>query len=399
MNRNVVIPLLILASGVGFAALLILTGPEVEPRAPNVITPLVRVLNVVPEKIQLRVLTHGTVVPRTESELVPEVSGPVIWMSPAMVSGGFFAEGQALLRIDPLDYEVALEEARAGLARAESELSAARKEHVRQLDLARQQVSSDARRDDAVNRFGVAEASLREAQARLRRAKRNLERTEIVAPYAGRVRSERIDVGQFVNRGTSVATIYAVDFAEVRLPVPDEELAYLDLPLVYRDEETAKAAQVILRARFAGSEHTWRGEIARTEGELDPKTRMVYVVARVADPYAQTEGRPPLAVGLFVEAEILGPQADNVVVLPRSALRGDGRVLLVDSEQRLRFRDVEVFRAARDEIYVSGGLAIGERVCISPLESAIEGMAVRVVEGDSSRPSAVESALKQGSST
>ncbi len=399
MNLKVATPALILVGGVGFAGLLIATGPKVEPRAPSVSTPLVRVLDVVPKNVQLSVSTHGTVVPRTESELVPEVSGPVIWMSPAMVSGGFFAKGQALLRIDRLEYEVALEEARAGLARAESEISAAGKEQERQLDLARRQVSSDSRRDDAVNRFGVAEASLREASARLTRAKRNLARTEIVAPYTGRVRSEHIDVGQFVNRGTPVATVYAVDFAEVRLPVPDEELAFLDLPMVSGATDRAKAVPVILRARFAGGEHSWRGVIARTEGELDPKTRMVNVVARVADPYGQTEGRPPLAVGLFVEAEILGPQAENVVVLPRSALRGDGRVLLVDPEDRLHFRDVQVLRIARDEVYVSAGLASGERVCISPLESATDGMAVRVVEDDVSPRSLVEAAPNREPST
>ncbi len=397
--KKVLIPLLILLGGVGFAALLIVTGPEVAPRAPSVNAPLVRVLEVAPETIQLRVSTHGTVTPRTESELVPEVSGPVIWMSPAMVSGGFFEEGEPLLRIDRLDYEVALEEARAGLARADSELSAASKEQVRQLDLARREVSSDARRDDAVNRFGVAEASLREAKARLRRAKRNLARTEVVAPYSGRVRNERIDVGQFVNRGTPVATVYAVDFAEVRLPVQDEELAFLELPLASAASEGALSVPVVLRARFAGREHTWQGEIVRTEGELDPKTRMVNVVARVADPYAETEGRPPLAVGLFVEADILGPEAENVVVLPRSAIRGDGQVLIVDSEQHLRFRDVEILRVARDEVYVKAGLASGERVCISPLESALDGMLVRVVDSDSSPQSTAEARSGRGPST
>jgi RND family efflux transporter MFP subunit len=398
MNRKVVTPLLIVLGGVGFAALLLATGPKVEPRARSVVEPLVRVLAVEPSDIQLRVSTHGTVVPRTESELIPEVSGRVVWMSPAMVSGGFFAQGQTLLRIDPLDYEVALEEARAGLARSESELAAASKEQVRQLDLSRRQVASDRRRDDAVNRFGVAEASLREANARLTRATRDLARTRIVAPYAGRVRTEQVDVGQFVNRGAALATIYAVDFAEVRLPVPDEELAFLDLPM-QNNPAQASPAVVILRARFAGSEHTWRGEIARTEGELDPKTRMVNVVARVADPYAQTEGRPPLAVGLFVEAEILGPQAEDVVVLPRSALRGEGRVLLVDSEDHLRFRDVEVLRIARDEVYISGGLEPGERVCISPLESASDGMGVRVVESEATPRSLVEAASNPGPST
>ncbi len=380
-------PVAVLAGGLAVSVLLIATGPKVEPRAPDVVPPLVRVLTVSHETVQLRVSAHGTVVPRTESELVPEVSGAVTWVSPALVSGGFFAKGDVLLKIDPLDYEAAREERRASLARARSELTTARKEHSRQLDLAQRKVSSDAQRDDAVNRFSVAKAGLREARAQLARAERDLARTELHAPYDGRVRSERVDVGQFVNRGASVATIYAVDFAEVRLPVPDEELAYLDLPLVYRGPGDTARAPVILRARFAGQDHEWRGEVVRTEGELDPRTRMVTVVARVRDPYAEVNGTPPLAVGLFVEAEILGPEVEDVVVLPRSALRGGGRVLIVDDEQRLRFRNVDILRIAHDEVFVRGGLTPGERVCVSPLEAPIEGMEVRV-----SKPEAASAA-------
>jgi multidrug efflux pump subunit AcrA (membrane-fusion protein) len=187
-----------------------------------------------------------------------------------------------------------------------------------------------------------------------------------------------VDVGQFVNRGSAVATIYAVDYAEVRLPIPDEELAFLDLPLNARRYAAESVVPVTLRARFGGKQSEWQGEVVRTEGELDPRTRMVNVVARVPAPYGSHNGRPPLAVGLFVEAEILGLQAKNVVVLPRSALRSGDQVMLVDAEDRLRFRVVDVLRSARDQVLVRGGLEPGERVCVSPLESAIEGMRVRV---------------------
>ena len=265
-------------------------------------------------------------------------------------------------------------------SRARSELANAEKDHARQLDLARRSVSSDAQLDDASNRLRVAQAELREANATLKRAQRDLARTQVLAPYDGRVRSEQVDVGQFVNRGESVAKVYAVDFAEVRLPIPDEELAYLDLPLTQSGGELENPVTVTLRARFAGKQNEWQGEIVRTEGELDPRTRMVHVVARVAAPYAPHDGRPPLAVGLFVEAEILGSQVEDVVVLPRSALRGASRVLVVDADDRLRFRDVEVLRVVRDQVFVRSGLARGERVCVSALEIALEGMRVRVNE-------------------
>jgi RND family efflux transporter MFP subunit len=376
--RRTVVPIVIALVGFGLAAVLLATGPKVEPRPREVIPPLVRVLDVAPETVRLRVSTHGTVVPRTESELVPEVSGRATWISPGLVSGGFFSRGEALLRVDPLDYEVALEQSRAGLARAESDLSNAQKDYARQIDLSQRRVSSDAQRDDATNRLRVAEASLREAKARLARADRDLERTEITAPYDGRVRSKQVDVGQFVNRGTSLARIYAVDYAEVRLPVPDEELAFLDLPLARGAQELMEPSPVTLRARFAGAVHEWTGEVVRTEGELDPRSRMVNVVARVKDPYLQPGGRPPLSVGLFVEADIMGQLAEDVVVLPRSAMRGAATVLVVDADERLRFRDVDVLRVSHDEVLVRGGLQPGERVCVSPLETAMDGMRVRV---------------------
>ncbi len=226
----------------------------------------------------------------------------------------------------------------------------------------------------------IGEATLREARARLARAERDMSRTKIRAPYDGRERNERVDTGQFVGRGVAVATIYAVDFVEVRVPIKDQELQFLSLPGAFASERAAAPAEVVLRARFAGADHEWRGRVARTEGELDPTTRMVNVVAQVANPYDVQGGRAPLSVGLFVDAEIKGEQRDNVVVLPRSALRGPSRVLVVDAEQRLRFREVEVLREAQDQVFISSGLNAGELVCISSLQNTQDGLLVRVAE-------------------
>ncbi|MCZ6710603.1 MAG: efflux RND transporter periplasmic adaptor subunit [Gammaproteobacteria bacterium] len=374
------LPLAVVMAGFAIAALLIATGPEVQPKPSTAVAPLVRVVEVLPKTVQLRTWTHGTVMPRTESDLVPEVDGRVVEVSPSLVSGGFFDKGDVLLRIETLDYEVALEQARAGLARAESDLQNARRTHKRQQDLVNRGATSDSQRDDALNRVRIAVATLREAHARLSRAERDLARTDVVAPYDGRVRSERVDVGQFVKRGTAVGTIYAVDFAEVRLPIHDAELAYLNLPLAQAGQDGIPPVPVTLRARFAGADHQWYGEVVRTEGELDPNTRMVNVVARVREPYVSRDGRPPLAVGLFVEVEIQGRTFPDLVVLPRLALRGERQVLIVDHDSRLRFRDVEVFRRTNDEVYISDGLQRGERVCISPLQSTADGMLVRLAD-------------------
>jgi RND family efflux transporter MFP subunit len=381
--KNILLPLAIVVGGFGLAAVIIATGPELEHVPPPSNAPLVRVWEAHPQTVQMSSITHGSVLPRTESDLIPEVSGRVVSMSPSLVSGGFFKKGDALLEIDPLDYEVALEQARAALASSKSEVTNARKAHERQLDLAKKQSTSESQRDDALNRMQFAEAAEREARARLSRAERDIERTRIIAPFEGRVRNERVDVGQFITRGASVASIYSTDFAEVRLPIHDEELAFLELPLDGLDRGNAPMPKAILRARFDGKEHQWEGNIVRTEGELDPQTRMITVVAQVEAPYKTREDRPPLAVGLFIEAEIIGRIAENVYVVPRSALQANNQIYIINEDNELVFRDVDILRMVDEDVYIRAGLESGEIVCLSTLSSAIEGMTVRpVVDGE-----------------
>ncbi|MFT4823392.1 MAG: RND family efflux transporter MFP subunit [Halioglobus sp.] len=382
--KRLVLPLVIILVGIGLAAMLLMTGPTLTPKPMEPLKPLVRIQTVALEDVALSSLTHGTVAPRTESELVVEVAGRVISVNPALVSGGFFSAGEELLQIDPLDYELALEQARAGIAQAQSDLANARRASIRLDSLGEKQLTSVAQQDDAVNRMRIAEATLRSSDAQLARAERDLARTRIRAPYEGRVRSERVDIGQFVNRGNAIATIYATDYAEIRLPINDDELAFLDLPLgpPIKGAQTIPATEVSITARFAGREHRWAAQVVRTEGELDPQTRMINIVARVESPYAPAEGRAPLAVGLFVDAEIHGRLARGVAVLPRSAVRPGNQVLVVDSDDRLLFRAVTVLRMVGEQAYISAGLETGERVCISPMDNALQGMSVRIAAQD-----------------
>jgi len=406
VNPKLALPLGLLALGVLGAAILLVSRPAPERKPEESWSPLVRALEARPQAVQLIVRANGTVVPRTESELVAQVAGEVEWVSPTLVAGGFFAEDDELVRIEVTDYELALESARAAVARSDSEASRSRKERDRQRRLADQSVASQARIDDAESAYRQAAASLREARAARARAERDLERTRLRAPFDGRVRQERVDAGQFLNRGDRVATLYAVDYAEVRLPVPDRELAHLDLSLAYPHDDAEVAAgeepesgavaphngsvpgpEVVLRAEFAGRDSEWRGRVVRTEGEIDPKSRMVNVVARVDDPYGRdTERSTPLAVGLFVEAEILGRRLPRAYVVPRTALYEGSRVVLIDAESRLRFREVEVLKLDREEAVLGPeSLRAGERVCVSVLSAPVEGMHVRVV-GDEPAP-------------
>ena len=392
-------PLIILVCSL-LGGLLILTRPTVEPREIEPEERIVRYLVARPGMVQLSVESQGTVAPRSESELIAQVAGIVVWVSPSMISGGFYDKGEELLRIEAQDYEAALERARAAVVRAESEFDRAEREQQRTRKLLQNNAASTAQVDDADNASRVAGAGLREAVANRAQAERDLARTIMRAPFQGRVRSEAVGEGQFVNRGTTLARLYSTDFAEVRLPIPDRQIAFLDLPLANQSDRVGtRGPAVRLEARFAGRPHVWRGELVRTEGEIDPRSRMVHVIARVEDPYGhrardpegapsspapsmETPGpeparRPPLAVGLYVRAEIEGRKVAGVTRLPRVAMRSLDQVLLVDGDDRLRFRSVEVLKADRDEVLISGGLEADERVVVSPMDSVTEGLKVR----------------------
>tara|TARA_B100000674_G_scaffold496999_1_gene529137 strand:- start:2586 stop:3740 length:1155 start_codon:yes stop_codon:yes gene_type:complete len=368
-------PILIVVSGIMIGWLILITGPSLEPRAPPENKPLVRTITANTETIRLSSTAFGTVSPRSENELIPEVSGSIVYMSPSLVSGGFFKKDDLLFSIEPLDYQVALEQSSAALKSAESELENARRNHDRQINLAKKQSISESRKEEAVNRLRFAESAHREANARVSLAKKNLERTKIKAPYDGRVRNEKIDLGQFVNRGQSVANIYATDSAEIKLPVHDKELAFLDLSLF--ETERSEDDTVILKANFAGKQHIWNARIARTEGELDSKTRMINVIAEIDSPYSLKDSRPPLTIGLFVEAEILGRFVEDAIVIPQSAIQENNLVYTVNNENRLEFKKVEILRMINNQAIITGGLKAGDTVCVSTLRDAEPGMQIR----------------------
>ncbi len=377
MNVKVLFPIAVLGVASLGAGLLIYTSSPVSGRPNERIVRAVRVMLVETRTVRLDVRTQGTVSPRTESELIPEVSGRVVWTSPALASGGYFEEGEPLLRIEREDYVASVERARAAIERAAGEDEHARRMLERQRNLAHRAVVSGAKLEDAERTARVAGANLREARLALEQAERDLTRTVISAAFTGRVREERVDVGQFLNRGQSFATIYATDFVEVRLPIADAQLAYLELPIWQRGSIPEEdLPEVVLSARFAGEAHTWHGRVVRTEGEIDAKSRLVHVVARVAN---DGQGGLPLPVGLFVQARIAGRAAKDIAIVPRQALQARDRVFVIDAEDRLRFRDVEVLRIEGDEALIRRGLGVGERICISPIQAPVDGMRVRPV--------------------
>ena len=383
MIRKIAVPVILLVVTLAIAATIIANRRSLAPRPPDVTPVSVRVVEVEPLPVRLNVHAQGTVSPRTESELVPEVSGNVVWISPSLVSGGYFEAGDTLLRIDARDYEAAVARARATLERASADHELAQFELERADDLFGRDLISRADFEAKEREARVAQAALADARLVLETATRDLSRTELKAPFSGLVRSEQVDVGQFVSRGSSVARVYATDYLEVRLPIADQQLAYLNIPLSQRGEfDPSDSPTVTLSANFAGQVQQWDARLVRTEAEIDPGTRMVYAIARIdSEDFGTGEAMAP-PVGLFVEAEIAGRALDNVIVLPRSALRNGEHVLVVDSENRVHLRRVDVLRVYRDQVYITGGLQAGERVSVSMLQTVVEGMRVQPVESD-----------------
>jgi RND family efflux transporter MFP subunit len=362
--------------GVFIAAALVMTQPEPKQVEPEEIATTIRVLHVAKETLQLEVRSQGTVIPRQQSELIPEVSGRVKWVSPNLVAGGLFAKEEVLLRLDDRDYRSIVGRSEAAVSRAEAEDELARFEFSRMEELVKNKLTSQSSLESALRTQRITSATLVDAEIMLEQAERDLKRTEIRAPYDGLVRTEKVDAGQFLSRGQSIASIYASDSVEVRLPVADRQLAYLDLPLGFRGKiDTSDAPEVILSTQYAGQRYEWRGHLVRTEAEIDARSRMVTAVARVQS--TAIPGQPLLQIGLFVNARIQGRLVNDIVSLPRAALRNQNQVLIVDADSRLRYRSVDVMRFEQDSVVISSGLETGEVVNVSPIQTVIDGMRVK----------------------
>lgn len=370
-----VLPLVVLGGALLVVAALFVTKPEPTRVRPEPTIPYVDVVSVVPQSFDLTVVAHGTVEPRTESDLVAEVRGRVVEVAPALEAGGSFEAGEALLRLDAREYRISVDRHRAAVKLAQSESRLAQSEARRRRELVAQGVVSASDLEQFENRALVAGATLDQARANLAQAQLDLERTVVTAPFAGRVRARSVDLGQFVSPGSLLARVYAVDYSEVRLPIRTSELAYLTFPSG-KEAEDAAGARVVLSASLGGQERTWPARLVRTEGEIDLRTRMMHAVARVDDPLNPSDGRVPLPSGLFVRAEISGRRLENVFVLPNAALRDGDRVHVV-KEDRLHFTDVSVLRRGREEVVIDRGLAPGDTVIVSPIRAAVDGMRVR----------------------
>ena len=329
---------------------------------------LVDVLQLEVSSESFAIRSQGTVRPRTQTVLSAEISGSIVSVSPKFVAGGVFQSGEPLMRIDPTNYTVAVDRAEALVLQRQIEFDGAKK------------LRSQGYRAEA--ELASAAAALAAAQAELVGAQRNLERTHIRLPYEGMVLSKDADLGQFVNPGTQVGVTFATNYAEVRLPLTDQDLAFIDIPDTSEITQTggANGPLVTLSAIRKGRYTEWDAQIVRSEGVVDEKSRVTYSVARVVDPYQLHGDGVPLPVGTFVAASILASNVVDVIRVPRTALRGSDQLLFVDDENKIEIRSVDILRSDSQFAYLSGGAEAGERIAITAIEAPTNGMSVRTEE-------------------
>ncbi|HSG87790.1 MAG TPA: efflux RND transporter periplasmic adaptor subunit [Pseudomonadales bacterium] len=376
MNKllSIAAPVVVFGLGIGGYALLHATKP-----APEETEEPPRPVSVFVESVQrtdtrLDVVTFGEVRPRTDVELVAQVAGRVVSVSPEFTEGGRVEAGAALVVIDDRDHRLALQQARSAVAEAELGVQQA----LAAADVARKQLAGKSDPTPLalhVPQVNQARARLDSARARLEQAELDLERTRVSLPFEGRIQATAVDVGQYVTPGTPLGRAFAVDVAEVRLPFTDTQLASLGLPIGYTAGAEAPR-RVRLKALVGGEDHVWSGDLVRIDAVVEPSTRLVYGLAQVREPYGAgaSAGGMPLAVGLYVEAEIQGRRVADAQVIPRDALRAGNQVYVVDGDGLLQVRQVAVSHSDTSTAVIREGLAADEQVVVSSIRNPIDGM-------------------------
>ncbi|APG27729.1 hypothetical protein A7E78_07690 [Syntrophotalea acetylenivorans] len=377
---KVVLPFLVL--GVGVAILMALFASRQAPvkEVREFAGVLVETVTVQRGDHIVTVAATGTVQARQQTEIVAQVSGRVTKLADEFIAGGMFGKGDILFLLEDIDYRLAVEQAEADLAAAELELAMVKgRARVARDEWQRLQMGKGDPNPLVLYepQLKNAEGRVTAAKAALKQAGINLQRTEVRAPFNCLVLSEGIDLGQYVRAGATVGTLLGTDTAEIVVPLPLDALPWLDIP-----RGAGQGAAATVRFVAGTLNYDWPGKVVRTLGEVDPLGRMARVVVAVDDPYLRqqpaTDERPPLAVGSFVDLELQGKQLPAVSVLPRRALRDDNTVWIVDSDSLLHIRSVQVLRRERDSVIIGSGLQDGERVIVSALAGAAEGLKVRV---------------------
>ncbi len=379
----------LLALAMGLAAIVVLVKLRKPPERAeqDVLAPLVKVRKLMADDVQVFVQGYGTVQPKVEVEIIPEVSGKVVFVHSGLKAGGIIRANEKIVQIDPRDYELAVRQAEATVAEAQvgldtevAEAEVARREW-RRLNPETEPDSPLVLREPQIRR---ARAALESAKAQLAIAELRLERTTISLPFDTLVASESADLGQYVGVGQRLATAYGIDTFEIEVPLQDDDLAWFGAlqsssEFTGGTDRNRASAEVLID--FAGGRHTWTGHVTRTTGQVDRASRMVPVVVEIPRPLDTSDGRPPLLPGAFVEVHIAGEMLRDAVAVPRDAIHGADRVWLFE-DGRLTIHPLEIVRTDGQYAYVTSGLSDGVQIVTSALDAVVDGMEVRISEDE-----------------
>jgi len=372
-------PLFILLGAFAISYLLWLLGqvqpdPVEEAPAPDVIVEILT-----PKNFQIQISSNGTTTPLTQTVLTAEVGGEVIYRSKKFSEGSSVIEGEILAKIDDTDLQLQYKNALLQLANAEVQHS---------LQLAEAEVAKEAweKIGDGVAsdltlkkpQLKQAEALLEVAKAQVSSAKNKLNKTEIVAPYAGRIQSVNIDLGTTIIPGQPVGALYTSSEIEVTLAVKDNDLQFLSIPMDGRKLDPSEQALVEIRSFYKGKNQTWIGRLERVDGVIDPVTRMINLIAVFKNDFIETD-KPNLPIGLFVEALIDGINLKNIFSIPVNAISENNEVYIVNNDNELESRQLSILKKYSDFVIVKDGLKAGERIVISKLSTASNGIKVNPV--------------------
>jgi len=365
-KKQIILPIIVLVIGIvglfGIAALK--KPPEEKPPVDN--TPLVSVETIVYKPMTFSVSSYGVVAAKYDTELVSQVSGEIIYLADKFIKGGFVKKDDILAKIDPSDYEAGLLDAQANVASSKANMVQERANGevaLREWE----NITNSKPTDLSLRKPQLAQelAKLKSAEAGLLRAQRDLERTFIRAPYDALISSREIGLGSYMTTGSKIGHIYNTDKAEIRLPLADQEMQYLDQKGIH--------AEVKLVGNFAGSKQQWLGKIVRSEGVVDSKSRMTYLVAEVDDPYGLNSDKNELRFGTYVTAHVTGSNAGNVAIIPRHLIV-NGLVAVMDADNTLRYKSVTVIRQEGANVVISEGIDPGAQIITSALDYPVEGM-------------------------
>ena len=379
--KRAALPVVIGLVGVAAYTLLQITAPQPAPRleAPRPIS--VKVEPAIRTLTRPTIVAFGEVRPAVRTELVAQVGGKVVATSPAFIEGGNFTPDDVLLSIEDTDYRAAMEEVVARVAAAKLELEQA----LADADVARKQLAAQsnpsplALREPQVAR---AESALRAAQTSLSLAKTNLERTQISLPYTGRVENKFVDLGQYVNPGKVLGTVFGTDVVQVRLPLTTNQLVALAVPIGYQGTADG-GLSTTLTATLGGAVHRWQGTLTGLDAAIDPATRTVYGTVIIEDPYSETSSvvDMPLAVGLYVDAEVEGRLMVDAVQIPSAGLRAGDKIFVLTGEGLLDIRQADVVHRSRSNALISAGVEPGEQVIVSAIRNPVRGMRLQTIDG------------------